>query len=124
VLASTYAGWQLRCLVTASNPTSQASAYSAAVTVALGAAPKATTLPSFLGTPKVGSLLTARVGVWATPTPTSYLYVWKVGTVIVSRASTYRPTAAYQGKLIALSVSALRTGYLTGTATSAVAKIA
>ena len=124
VLASTYAGWQLRCLVTASNPTSQASAYSAAATVALGAASTATARPSFIGTPAVGSLLTARVGTWTTPTPTSYLYVWKVGTVIVSRASTYRPTAAYRGLLISLSVSALRTGYLTATATSAVAKIA
>ncbi len=117
VLPATYAGHQVKCVVTAYNPAT-AVAESPAVTVALGAASRATTKPRILGTPVHGKRLTANRGIWS-PTPTKYLYVWKIGSAVVARTATYVPPLKFNGKYLVLVVSAVRTGYLTGTAVSA-----
>jgi hypothetical protein len=75
------------------------------------------THPKILGTHLVGRTLTAYRGVWA-PTPTTYQYIWKRGSVIVSRVAAYRTTAKDKGKSLVLYVYAVRTGYLTGIAAS------
>jgi hypothetical protein len=116
-----YAGHQVKCKVTAYNPGS-ASAESPTIVVALGAASRVVTKPKIVGTPLVGRKLTASRGVWS-PAATSYLYVWKVGSVIVSRATTFTPSAKYKGKSLVLVISALRAGYLTGTAASGAVRI-
>ena len=117
LLAAGSAGHQLKCVVTAYNPTT-AVAESAPVTVALGAASKATTKPRILGTPVHGKRLTAYRGVWS-PAATRYLYVWKIGTLVVARTATYVPPLRFKGRYLVLVVSAVRPGHLTGTAVSA-----
>jgi hypothetical protein len=121
-LPAGYVGHKIRCEVTASNPGGSAIATSAQVVVAAGAASKNTVRPKIVGTPAVGKKLTANRGTWV-PAPASYLYVWKIGSLIVSRATTYTPPAKYKGKSLVLSVYAVRTGYLTGVASSLAVKI-
>jgi hypothetical protein len=121
-LPAGYAGHKIRCEVTAGNPGGSATATSAQVTVAAGAASKNTVRPKIVGTPAVGKKLTANRGTWV-PAPASYLYVWKIGSVIVSRATTFTPAAKYKGKSLVLSVYAVRAGYLTGVASSLAVKI-
>ena len=121
-LPAAYAGHKIRCEVTASNPGGSATVTSAQVVVAAGAASKNTIRPKILGTPAVGKKLTASRGTWV-PAPASYLYVWKIGSLIVSRAATFTAAAKYKGKSVVLSVYAVRTGYLTGVASSLAVKI-
>jgi hypothetical protein len=121
VLPAALAGHQVKCTVTAYNP-GTATADSAVATVALGAASKATVRPKILGTPKVGVTLRAYRGVWS-PASTTYRYVWKVGSVVVSRAATWKPALRYKGKSATLTVQAVRAGYVTGVAVSAAVRI-
>jgi hypothetical protein len=126
-LPATALGHKVSCTVVASNPTGSTPLTTAQVTVAPGAAPIATTRAKILGTPKVGKVLTASKGVWTvspvTPTTSTYAYVWKIGSKIVSKAATYKPIATYKGKLLTLTVSAVRGGFLTGVSTSLSVKI-
>ena len=125
VIPAAYAGHQVKCSVVAFNPAvpaGTAAVDSAVGKVALGAASKATKKPRILGTPKVGKRLSANVGAWS-PKPTSYLYVWKIGTKVVSRAATWTPSKAYKGKYVTLTVYAKRAGYALGAAVSGRVKI-
>jgi hypothetical protein len=123
-LPASYAAHQVKCQVVAYNPVgASVSAESAPVSVTLGAASRAVVRSRIIGKVKVGVALTAYRGVW-TPAPTRYLYVWKIGTTVVSRTTKFRPAAKYKGKYLVLTVSALRTGYLTGVSTTARVRIA
>lgn len=101
-----------------------ATATSTTVTVALGAALKATTAPSITGTPKVGTTLTAKHGTW-TPTATSYSYQWLLDGKAISGAThaTYKATKAVKGHKLSVKITAKRPGYTNGTATSKAVKI-
>ncbi len=69
-----------------------------------------TVRPISIGAKTVGTLLTAKVGSWS-PAPTSYRYVWKLGSVVVGTAATYRVKAQDRGGRLRLYVTAYRTGY-------------
>jgi len=121
VLPAAMVGHQVKCTVTAYNP-GTATADSSVAAVALGAASRVTVRPKILGTPKVGVRLRAYRGTWS-PAATRYLYTWKVGKVVVSRATTWKPALRYKGKYVTVTVMAVRASYLTGTALSARVRI-
>ena len=90
--------------------------------------PSAATLPGFLsnttrpyviGTPRVGSALTARVGSWSKPDLT-YAYEWSVDGHVVpgAHSRTFVPRAADVGLPVSVEVSASRPGYETTRAAS------
>ncbi|MER6999835.1 hypothetical protein [Streptomyces sp. NPDC000410] len=101
------------------------SATSAAVVVAKGVAPKATTAPKLSGTVQVGARVGVSLGGWA-PSPTSYTYQWKANGVAISgaTASSYVVPATLLGKQLSVTVTALRTGHANGAATTAPVVIA
>jgi hypothetical protein len=80
------------------------------------------TKPAITGVAKVGKVLTASTGTW-TPAGTSYTYVWKRGAVIVGKAKTYKATVKDKGKLLTVTVTAIRAGYNSKAVTSASKKI-
>lgn len=130
--ASTYTvpasllGKKLTATVTAHRTgTPDVPATSAALTVAKGAAPRATTAPKISGTAKVGAKLTAANGSW-TPAATSYGYQWKADGKAIkgATASAYTVPASLLGKKITVTVAARRTGHTDGSATTASVKIA
>ncbi|MCF3123786.1 Tat pathway signal protein [Streptomyces arenae] len=96
-----------------------ATATSSAVTIAKGAAPKATEKPSITGTARVGKVLKAAKGAWS-PAPGSYTYQWYANGTAISGAtkSSLTPKSAQRGKKITVKVTAHRTGHRDGTATS------
>ncbi|MFC5912537.1 hypothetical protein [Streptomyces pulveraceus] len=119
-------GKKLTVTVTARRTgTADVPATSAALTVAKGAAPKATTAPKITGTAKVGAKLTAGKGSW-TPAATSYAYQWKSDGKAIkgATASTYTVPASLLGKKVTVTVTARRTGHADGSATTASVKIA
>lgn len=79
--------------------------------------------PSISGTPRVGSTLTADAGDWK-PTPSSFVYQWLADGVAIDGAngSTFKPTVTEGGKRISVTVTASRSGYAPGTATSSEAE--
>ncbi|MFC9845954.1 Tat pathway signal protein [Streptomyces sp. NPDC060223] len=99
------------------------SATSAAVTVAKGAAPKATKTPVISGTAKVGKKLTAGKGTWS-PAATSYSYQWYANgkTIAGATKSTLVLKSAQAGKKITVKVIAHRTGHKDGSALSKATK--
>ncbi|MFE2555091.1 hypothetical protein ACFXGT_03510 [Streptomyces sp. NPDC059352] len=124
--ASTYTlptalfGKRLSVAVTArkaGHPAVTAGSASAAVR---GVAPKPTKVPYFTGATRVGSKLTAVVGTWS-PAPTSYAYQWRANGVAIAgaTASTYVPVASVLGKKLTVTVTAHRTGHLSGAYTTA-----
>ncbi|MFE7775359.1 hypothetical protein ACFU5O_15945 [Streptomyces sp. NPDC057445] len=124
--ASTYTvpasllGRKLTVTVTARLLGGETAVTSAAVTVAKGAAPRATTAPRISGTAKVGAKLGLTQGIW-TPAATSYGYQWKAdGEAIAgATASTYTVPASLLGRKLTVTVTAHRTGHADGTATTA-----
>ncbi|MFE0627378.1 hypothetical protein ACFW3D_10435, partial [Streptomyces sp. NPDC058864] len=90
-----------------------------AVTVAKGAAPKATKAPAISGTAKVGRTLTASHGTW-TPAPASYRYQWYASGKAISGATKSKLVlkSAQRGKKITVKVTAVRGGHSSGVATS------
>ncbi|MDX6346924.1 MAG: hypothetical protein QOF84_1714 [Streptomyces sp.] len=110
---------KIACRASAANEGGTATATSAAKTVAVGPELTATTKPSIKGTAKVGNKLTAKPGTWS-PAATSYGYVWKRAGKAISGAtkSTYKLVKADKGKKITVTVTAKRTGYAGGKATS------
>jgi hypothetical protein len=120
-----HAGKSLTVKVTASRPgyKSSTSEVSDATTVnESGTIPitQGGDAPSISGTPRVGSTLTADAGDWK-PTPSSFAYQWLAGDVEIDGATggTFKPTATEGGKRISVKVTASRSGYAPGTATSA-----
>jgi hypothetical protein len=101
-----------------------ATATSTAVTVALGAALKTTTAPSITGVLKVGHTLTAKHGTW-TPAATSYSYQWRRDGKAITGATnaTYKAAKADKGHTLSVKITAKRSGYTNGTATSKAVKI-
>ena len=79
-----------------------------------------TAVPTIVGTPQVGAPLTATPGTWS-GAPTSYTYQWLANGVDIpgAVAAVYTPTAVDIAKTISVRVTALRSGYLSGVATSA-----
>ncbi|MET9729554.1 Ig-like domain-containing protein [Streptomyces sp. NPDC006458] len=92
--------------------------------VAVGPALKNTAKPSISGTHRAGYKQTARPGSWS-PSATSYSYQWLRDGRAISGAtrSTYTATRSDRGHKLTVRVKAKRTGYSTGTATSAAVKI-
>jgi hypothetical protein len=109
VLAAAQAGRSVICRVTAANGTVTAYDDSPAVTILKGNFVNKAK-PAIGGVLKVGKLLTASTGTW-TPAGTSYTYQWKRGSTIIGRAKTYRATAKDKGKILTVTVTAVRAGY-------------
>ena len=99
------------------------SATSEAVTVAKGAAPKATQAPVISGTAKVGKKLTSGKGTWS-PAATSYSYQWYAnGTAIAGATqSSLVLKSAQFNKKITVKVIAHRAGHKDGSALSKATK--
>ncbi|WP_326667137.1 Tat pathway signal protein [Streptomyces canus] len=78
-----------------------------------------TTAPKITGTAKTGAKVTAEPGSWSAA-PTSYTYQWKVDGRAISGATakTYTVAAAVVGKKLTVTVTALKSGWKSGTATS------
>ncbi|BFU45322.1 FlgD immunoglobulin-like domain containing protein [Krasilnikovia sp. MM14-A1004] len=91
----------------------------AALTVAGPPALKPGTKPSITGTAAVGSTVKATVGTW-TPAATSYTYRWAANgaTITGATSASYVIPPAMLGKRLTVTVTAKRTGYLSGTASS------
>ncbi|MFH8838703.1 hypothetical protein [Streptomyces sp. NPDC017868] len=85
-----------------------------------GVAPRPTKVPYVSGTARVSGKVTAAVGTWS-PAPTSYAYQWRANGVAVPGATgaSYVPVAATLGKKLTVTVTALRTGHLSGAYTTA-----
>lgn len=84
----------------------------------------ATKRPYLHGTATTGHTLTVMVGAW-TPKPERYSYQWYRNGVALSgrTAKTYRLTSSDRGKKIHAKVTARRTGYTTGSRTTAMKTI-
>ncbi|WP_405951435.1 hypothetical protein OG588_39560 [Streptomyces prunicolor] len=110
---------KLSCRATVTNSAGSTPSTSTAVTVAAGAALKVTKAVAITGTAKVGHRLTAAHGTWS-PTATSYTYVWKRDGKTISGAtkSTYVLVKADKGHKITVKVTAKRSGWTNGSATT------
>jgi hypothetical protein len=95
-------------------------AVSEGVQVSAGDALVATSPPAISGTPTVNSMLTAIPGTWS-PTATSYTFRWLRNGAPIDGATyaNYRPVLADVGALLTVEVTAVRSGYTPGVATSA-----
>jgi hypothetical protein len=106
-------------------------ATSAATTAVLGQPftihPVPTITMTGVGTPTVGTKLTAVPGIWEPSKSVTFSYVWKRAssptgpTTVIRRATrkTYTAVAADRDLYITVSVTAKKTGYATTTVTSA-----
>ncbi|WP_426404053.1 hypothetical protein ACN9M0_21255 [Streptomyces sp. R-07] len=119
-LPSALFGKQLSVAVTARKAGHPVVAAVSAAVVVKGVAPTPTKVPYFSGATRVGSKLTAVVGTWS-PAPTSYAYQWRANGVAITGAtgSSYVPVASVLGKKLTVTVTALRTGHLSGAYTTA-----
>ncbi|MFG2776892.1 hypothetical protein ACGFY7_03405 [Streptomyces prunicolor] len=110
---------KLSCRATVTNNAGSTPSTSTAVTVAAGAALKVTKAVAVTGTAKVGHKLTAAHGTWS-PTATSYTYVWKRDGKTVGGAtkSTYVLVKADKGHKVTVKVTAKRSGWTNGSATT------
>ncbi|KQO98669.1 hypothetical protein ASF30_11445 [Leifsonia sp. Leaf264] len=80
-------------------------------------------LPTVTGTHTVGNTLTAALGAGWSPTATSYTYQWLRAGVAISGATsnTYKQAVADAGKTIAVTITAVKSGYASRALTSAAA---
>ncbi len=121
---ASHAGQALTVEVTASRPgyTTATSVSDPATVNESGALPitQGANGPSITGNPSVGTTLTAQPGDWK-PEPSSFAYQWLADGDAIDGAigSTFRPSAAEAGKHISVTVTASRSGYAPGRATSA-----
>jgi lysophospholipase L1-like esterase len=78
-----------------------------------------TVVPTITGTAQVGSTLTASSGTWSA-VPDSYSYQWnRAGTPISgATAATYVPVSGDIGSTLTVTVTASKSGYLSGTSTT------
>jgi hypothetical protein len=97
-------------------------ATSAALTVAYGVAPRATTAPKITGTVKVGKTVKISVGVWS-PKATSYRYEWRANGKLIATSASLKLKKSWAGRKLTLVVVAKRTGHYDGRATSTAVKI-
>ncbi|MFJ4339580.1 hypothetical protein [Streptomyces sp. NPDC088915] len=119
-LPASLQGRQLSVAVTARAAGQPTVTSVSAATVVKGTAPKATKAPAVSGTVRVGSKVTAVVGTWS-PAPTSYAYQWRANGVAIAgaTAAAYTLPASVVGKKLTVTVTAHRTGHLSGSAASA-----
>ncbi len=109
------------CAVTGVNPIG---AGAPSVTVGLkvvpGSAPFATVRPRITGSTVVGRALVASKGAWSPVATYTYRYQWKRNGAAVrgATAASYRVTRADKGRIITVVVTATRTGYAVGGASS------
>jgi hypothetical protein len=84
--------------------------------VALGAAPRAASLPRITGTPRVGGTLKATSPSWS-PSGVTTTYQWWRGTtrIVGATKAAYAVRAIDAGKRLKVVVSAKKAGYATGT---------
>lgn len=110
----------IACKATVTHDAASLSRTSAGKKVAVGAALKNVTKPTAAGTARAGSRLTCRPGTWS-PTASSYKYAWlRDGRAISGKtASTYLVASADRRHKISCRVTAVKTGYANGVATSA-----
>ncbi len=84
----------------------------------------ASAAPTVIGSPQVGVALRAKVGTWS-PAASSYSYQWYAGGTAISgaTAATFTPSVAQLGKAIQVRVGASRSGYGSGTSSSAASSV-
>ncbi|MGI5376363.1 IPT/TIG domain-containing protein [Streptomyces sp. CA-251387] len=84
-----------------------------------------TAAPKITGTAKTGAKVTAAPGSWSA-TPSSYTYQWKANGTAISgaTASTYTVPASMVGKKLTVTVTAVKPGWVSGSATSAAVTVA
>ncbi|MFJ2234357.1 Tat pathway signal protein [Streptomyces sp. NPDC087859] len=84
-----------------------------------------TATPKVTGTAKVGAKVTASPGSWSA-VPSSYTYQWKADGTPVSGATgkSFTPPASVVGKKLTVTVTAVKEGWQSGTATSAAVTVA
>ncbi|MDL5202320.1 Tat pathway signal protein [Streptomyces sp. ALI-76-A] len=84
-----------------------------------------TAAPRVTGTARAGARVTAAPGSWSAA-PSSYTYQWKADGQAIdgATASAYTLPAALAGKKLAVTVTAVRSGWRSGTATSAAVTVA
>ncbi|MFJ5642852.1 Tat pathway signal protein [Streptomyces sp. NPDC093223] len=84
-----------------------------------------TAAPKITGTAKVGAKITATTGSWSAA-PASYTYQWKADGKAISgaTAASYTVPAALLGKKLTVTVTAGKSGWLSGSATSAAVTVA
>lgn len=115
------AGKRISVKITASSPGYPTAAKTSAQTstVAKGSFTN-TAAPAIVGDPKVDATLKATTGTWS-PTPSSYRYQWRAdGTPITGATSTtYTPSETDEGKLLSVTVTAVKSGYNDAAKTSA-----
>jgi hypothetical protein len=108
IISASRLNHNISCRVTATNAGGSLPADSSAAHILKGDFVY-TTKPSITGSFKVKKTLTAQPGRWnPSVTPT---YQWKRGSVVISRAKTYKLVAKDKGKVITLVVTVKRTGY-------------
>jgi hypothetical protein len=126
--ASTYApssdqvGKKISVIVTASKSDYNSASKTSAETTAVPA-PVVTTVsvPTISGIARTGDTLTATPGTWSPNDGLTYAYQWLANGTPISgaTASTYKVTATELTKKMSVKVTASRSGYTGGTATSA-----
>ncbi|WP_406061049.1 hypothetical protein OG462_25495 [Streptomyces sp. NBC_01077] len=118
-LPSTLFGKQLSVAVTARKAGHPVVTAVSGYLVVKGLAPKPTKVPYISGTTRVGSKVSAVVGTWS-PAPASYAYQWRANGVAIAGAtgSSYTLPASVLGKKLTVTVTAHRTGHLSGSHTT------
>ncbi|WP_068112942.1 carboxypeptidase regulatory-like domain-containing protein [Nocardioides dokdonensis] len=120
VLTAAQLGKQISLKVTETTNDPDSVVVSAATVKVVRGTLRATTLPSVKGQPFIGKPLTADPGTWNAANP-SFTYQWLAAGQVLPGATgtTYTPTAADEGKVIAVRVGAsVPQGSDPGTATS------
>ncbi len=112
----------LSCTATGSNASGTVTGVSRVLKVGVGPALRPTTLPYLYGTVRAGYRVYCKPGAW-TPAATSYLYRWYVGTRLVSTASSIVPPATWRGQYLKCHVTARRTAWTNGVASSRAVRI-
>ncbi|MGW1953783.1 Tat pathway signal protein [Streptomyces sp. NPDC001920] len=86
---------------------------------------KNTAAPEVTGTARTGAKVTASPGSWSAA-PSSYTYQWKANGTAISgaTAATYTVPASLVGKKLTVTVTAVKAGWVSGSATSAPVTVA
>lgn len=124
-LPGSAAGKSLTCSVTLSvTGGTPSSATSAAKKVALGGPIKNTKAPAISGKAKVGKTVKVSTGSWS-PKPATYSYQWLLNGKAIKHAtkSSFKIVKKDKGKKLSCKVTAKKTGYGSGSATSKSVKV-
>jgi immune inhibitor A len=116
-VTAAHAGKKIGVVVTGSKGDYLPAKETAAVTVALQAAPLATAAPAITGTPRVGQTLTATPGTW--PVAGTSTFAWKVGDKEKGTGTSYTLKPGDAGKSVTVTETRKADGYEPGVSTSA-----